>query len=601
MPSLRKKAWLGCRVILVLLIPVVILLVAARPIGAMKDQLPASVGVYGDLIVGFGILAVMSFAVQRWTRCAQTLRWLPFAYAGIMVFGQVAAADAYTRYQRFMNEEPALRFQLTHGAVDILLVHPPASEIRIVRPAPEVPASPTDASGWNVRFSVASASADKLRLHLVRRSRQAAVSALSGSLGPLARRSARGPDWLIGWSGWRPRATHAVVLNVDGIQLRTQRKSKLRPPDWEAMIGGSTLTPPVYAILLEASDARLQEWKTWAEETGGDAIRFKDAGRPLLVDAALRLATEQSADFAYPALARRYRPMLRFDSDEQYPNPLDVENFLASPEVQVCGKVGGADLCGALAGWTAADPLREYLSFSPKAFRGKSAPSAIYYHVVAKPEDDRVYLDYWWYFAYNTTPIGQSVLCQTGFNATGLTCFDHISDWEGITVVLRKEGGDLAPEGAIYAQHEFGVAYAWRDLQKQRALVGDRPVVFVAKGSHASYPTPCLRKCAQIHDPSYRKEGRHDGKDPWPKNEEGACMNSCLKRLPQTRNGLPALWNASPRLWGKRFCAFGTSSCDGVEAPRAPGFQGRFGAPWKPLVVDREIPDSITFRSSPYG
>jgi Vacuolar protein sorting-associated protein 62 len=588
MLALRQRARSVGRAAIVIVVPVVVLVLVGYPLAALKDRLPGGIVPYSNVIVAIGVVAATCYVIQRRTRFAPGLRWLPIAYALTLVLVPIGAAEAYNRLK---DEGQAFAGEATPEAIDILLVQPPRSEVRVERPAPDYDESALDALGWDVRFSVASATAStdrlrrSLRLNFVGRTREEAMSALSTSSGLLSRARGQLRDWLVDWSEWRPKATHAVVLNVDGIQVETERAG-LRPSDWEAMIGGSYLTPPVYAILGNASDARLREWKAWTEQTGGDAIRFADVERGHLLDAALRIASERSEDFGDAALAQRYRPKLFLDSKESF-QPLDVERFLSSDAVKLCGRIRTAELCGRIAELANLPPSSQYLEFHPKHFRDRRHPTAMYYHVV-RDLDGRVYVDYWWFFAYNPTPVAQAVFCRAGFNAAGLTCFDHLSDWEGVTVVLAPKDGDLRPERVIYAQHEFGVAYEWDEVRDLGSLDGDRPIVFVAKDSHASYPERCLSGCDQIHNPRVRKEGRHDGLAPWASNDDERCRNTCLKRLPQTRDGEPALWNASPRLWGKRNCAFRTSACDGVAPPRAPRYQARFSTPWAPLHVDDE-------------
>jgi hypothetical protein len=58
----------------------------------------------------------------------------------------------------------------------------------------------------------------------------------------------------------------------------------------------------------------------------------------------------------------------------------------------------------------------------------------------------------------------------------------HQADWEGITVVLGKDG---TPTHAFYRAHPSHARVAWTDLE---VVDGARPLVLVGKGSHASYP-----------------------------------------------------------------------------------------------------------------
>ena len=89
------------------------------------------------------------------------------------------------------------------------------------------------------------------------------------------------------------------------------------------------------------------------------------------------------------------------------------------------------------------------------------------YYVHASKVGEKVYLDYWWYFAQNPLPVGKRILCGPGLRAKEITCFEHPADWEGITVVLApcettdgtrsscqsSAAGDLRIIAVHYAEH----------------------------------------------------------------------------------------------------------------------------------------------------
>jgi len=65
---------------------------------------------------------------------------------------------------------------------------------------------------------------------------------------------------------------------------------------------------------------------------------------------------------------------------------------------------------------------------------------------------------YWFFFAYNPW--------RSGFHGVN----DHESDWEMISVYLYEDAGELKPEWAAYASHDFHVLMAGRS-NSQRALL----------------------------------------------------------------------------------------------------------------------------------
>jgi hypothetical protein len=58
----------------------------------------------------------------------------------------------------------------------------------------------------------------------------------------------------------------------------------------------------------------------------------------------------------------------------------------------------------------------------------------------------------------------------------------HEGDWEMIQ--LRLDDAASGPDLAVYAQHKTGEALFWPDVEK---VAGERPVIYVARGSHAAY------------------------------------------------------------------------------------------------------------------
>ena len=244
--------------------------------------------------------------------------------------------------------------------------------------------------------------------------------------------------------------------------------------------------------------------------------------------------------------------------------------------------------------------------------RGGGPTSSIYYRVV--PAGNRLYVDYWWYFTRNPNPVASGVFCAPGFQLPGLTCHEHPSDWEGVTVVLAPcegfgppcttyGGRRWAPAAVRYAQHEFVVSYAWRPTLVRLWRGWDRPVlrplVFVANNSHASYPTACRRLCKQIRTlfGAAVSEAAHDGLVRWTHN---ADCDACVRRLPLTRDGEPALWNAFGGRWGTQKCILAGSYCDASRAPGAPSKQGRYQDPSEPgpwlCLVHPDEPDARGLR-----
>jgi hypothetical protein len=111
------------------------------------------------------------------------------------------------------------------------------------------------------------------------------------------------------------------------------------------------------------------------------------------------------------------------------------------------GPIQSQDADGA---WKAYDPMLRAEAFSP----------TVYGRCIRRP--DRIYLAYWFLYMYNDAPN------------------KHEGDWEMVTLELDTEE---RPVQGAFASHRTGSRRAWGLME----LDGDRPIVYVARGSHASY------------------------------------------------------------------------------------------------------------------
>jgi hypothetical protein len=293
-------------------------------------------------------------------------------------------------------------------------------------------------------------------------------------------------------------------------------------------------------------------------------------------------------------LAHRYRPVLLFDSDEQYA-PVDIGRAFAAHHVRACHKTIVSDRCPKIGSADDIDSDVEFLQVRASALGpdddSGGADSAIYYHAVERAS--RVYLDYWWFFTENPEPVLSAIACRAGLHLGEITCFRHEADWEGITVVLAPcdqqpqiatdcvaLGGKLLHLVAVaYAEHGGPAKqFAWDALERRWAAAGtpvdgERPLVYVALNSHAAYPRPCPPNCG--------REESNDGQVVWG-NNGAQCVTAhsdCVHELPIDKAGKAASWNAFPGPWGAQHCILDGAYCDGGPAPRGPAMHTRYGAP----------------------
>ena len=117
-----------------------------------------------------------------------------------------------------------------------------------------------------------------------------------------------------------------------------------------------------------------------------------------------------------------------------------------------------------------ADPSHHYVAQAQALHAQPQYANVVYGHW-ATGSDGRLWLAYWFFYFYNDyNLIGP--LIKAGL---------HEGDWEMIQLRLDADGQQ--PDLAVYAQHTHAEQRSWEQVQR----VGEQPVVYPARGSHASY------------------------------------------------------------------------------------------------------------------
>ncbi len=201
-------------------------------------------------------------------------------------------------------------------------------------------------------------------------------------------------------------------------------------------------------------------------------------------------------------LAEKYSPvmMLREQEDplcgtdgEQY-QPMPVDAIFDNPDVTLMvNREGGgtepvrkapsrAEIAAAsdehfidLPG----DPLGDTCVYS-KDFdamkRAGKVPASVYAHISREPGKRGIALQYWFYWYFNQ------------FNDL------HEGDWEGMQITFDVDTPEEAlatePGEMILFQHAGGERAEWSDSKVQKE--GNRPVVYPAAGSHATFYMPAI-------------------------------------------------------------------------------------------------------------
>ena len=181
-------------------------------------------------------------------------------------------------------------------------------------------------------------------------------------------------------------------------------------------------------------------------------------------------------------LLRRFSPRLRYDSNEQYfadspaqwtDNPghelrrADGTVIARAPSLSL-GLLGAETYSDGRAAERSdyiADPKRDYRrQYVTLRVARPDLNNRVYGRVVE--DAGRLWLQYWLWYFYNDYSLSLGA---------GL----HEGDWE--MVQLRMHGD--TPDIAVYAQHTHAEKRAWPEVERDDG----HPVVYVARGSHASY------------------------------------------------------------------------------------------------------------------
>jgi hypothetical protein len=200
---------------------------------------------------------------------------------------------------------------------------------------------------------------------------------------------------------------------------------------------------------------------------------------------------------AHDDALRRFKPALRYDSNEQFFAD-SAAQFTDAPGIELrrvphLGKPGALLASAAPAGKEAKLSLAflgpqtygsgakvdktDIIAAHGRNYRAQyvalrtSRPdlnNRIYGRAVEV--NGRLWLQYWMWYFYNDYQLA------LGFGT-------HEGDWECVQLRIGLDG-DL-PDVAVYAQHRQGEKRNWEDVEKVAG--GDTPVIYVARGSHAGY------------------------------------------------------------------------------------------------------------------
>lgn len=240
-------------------------------------------------------------------------------------------------------------------------------------------------------------------------------------------------------------------------------------------------------------------------------------------------------------LLARHAPVVVLHPAERF-QPVPVDGFLADSDVKqrqadgtwqtVAGPLPSAGgpwrldqrLCRTVDGIAAMDCYAA-------AEEAHDARPAVYgaYH----RRGDRIALQYWLFYPFN--PYSPDVPPNPRFAQV------HEGDWELVTVILDAAGRPLT---AGYSRHCSGAKRGWADVPRR----GQRPVVYVALGSHANYFAPGTRPHERRCWPELAVSVfRQNGKTLRDYTGRGRSLSPRVVRVTATTPG----WMRFPGTWGE--------------------------------------------------
>ena len=207
---------------------------------------------------------------------------------------------------------------------------------------------------------------------------------------------------------------------------------------------------------------------------------------------------QRQAPSEVPDYVLKYAPIARLFTKEEYnpadistqlanthpsihrdatsgPEPLTLDNLNDLNNIADSGSPGGSDIYLTSDHDPTTDPRPQYLYGVFPNEQGKTESAISSAIITVQKENNTLDAFYFYFYAFDYGGRYFFNLVNAG---------NHVGDWEH-TMVRFVDG---VPQAIWYSQHASGEAFEYGATKKYDG--GDRPVVYVAEGTHANYATP---------------------------------------------------------------------------------------------------------------
>ncbi|HEY5709512.1 MAG TPA: hypothetical protein VIS51_08965 [Solirubrobacterales bacterium] len=399
-------------------------------------------------------------------------------------------------------------------------------------------------------------------------------------------------EWYVFSCGFRDPETKATTWSICRASLKTGELINLNVDGWAPQWTPDG-TAIVYNVEVEGN-RQIKEMDPSGENQEALPLgEFSESTADGVSNVSIR---QTSSD--YDGLARIFQPALRLDEGERW-RPLELDKMFEEIPPRVCIKKKCEQIyqVSELAELSESNLEGAVLDIPPLGGEWDTKPhvsdpdeygaedcdileehgidcedpehSAIYYDTTHVSPGGYQYLEYWFFYRFNDSPLDK----------LGKEYLDHEADWENVSVAIPYGIPASTFDYVTFAQHGSSYAYLREGLTcnegNECGGASKHVDVYVAGGTHASYGESCSGIIPCVQSNGITPETDHGGEVDWFNNGDAGA----LQRLPEAYSGSwlegPQGFTDWPGMWG-----FDAGFTSHVSSPANGANQDQFETPW---------------------